>query len=315
MDRRDFLKTLAVTGVAFSLKMSDGMGLLAQTTKSAAGNQAVDLVAVMGGEPDIMFRRAIAEMGGMGKFVKSGQKVCIKPNIGWDKTPELAANTNPKLVAEIVKQCLAAGAKEVVVFDHTCDEWTKCYKNSGIEAAAKKAGAKVLPGNDEAYYKKEISLPKGKSLKSAKIHSAILDSDVWINVPILKHHGGANMSIAMKNHMGIVWNRRVFHVKNLQQCIADICTLDKKAVLNVVDGYRLLTNNGPQGKSEGDVVLAKALFISQDIVAVDTAAVKFFNSSQKHNIPLDHVGHISLGQEQKLGTMNIDKLNVKRIKL
>ena len=312
MDRRDFLKAAAVTGVAFSLKMSGGMDILAQSVKSSTTDKTVDLVAVMGGEPEEMFRKAIAEVGGMGNFVKKGQKVCVKPNIGWDKKPELAANTNPKLVAEIVKQALAAGASEVVVFDHTCDEWKKCYKNSGIEAAAKAAGAKVLPADDETYYR-EVKLPKGKSLKSAKIHKAILDCDVWFNVPVLKHHGGANMSLSMKNLMGIVWDRKIFHIRNLQQCIADSCTLDKKPILNIIDGYRMLKQNGPQGKTEADVVLAKALFLSQDTVAVDTAATKFFN--QTRNMPLEHVGHLALGQELKLGSMDIDKMNVKKIRM
>jgi uncharacterized protein (DUF362 family) len=312
MDRRDFLKVIAAAGVAFSLKLSDGMEIFAQSIKNSSSGQTADLVAIMGGEPEIMFRRAITEIGGMGKFVKKGCKVCVKPNIGWDKTPEFAANTNPKLVAEIVEQALAAGASEVTVFDHTCDEWKKCYKNSGIEQAAKKAGAKILPGNDEGYYH-EVPLPKGKTLKNTKVHSAILDCDVWINVPVLKHHGGANMSLAMKNHMGIIWDRRIFHNLNLQQCIADVCTLNKKPVLNVIDGYRLLKQNGPQGKTEMDVVLAKALFISQDIVAVDTAATKFFNNTR--NMPLEDVGHLSYGEVHKLGTMNLEKIGIKRIKL
>jgi uncharacterized protein (DUF362 family) len=312
MDRRDFLKVLAVTGAAFTLKMSDGLELFAQNVKTTSNGKAVDVVAVLGGEPEVMLRKALAEIGGIGKFVKKGQKVCIKPNIGWDKTPELAANTNPKLVAELVKQVLDAGAKEVIVFDHTCDEWTKCYKNSGIEAAAKGAGAKVVPGNDESYYR-DVALPQGKSLSKTKIHSSILDSDVWINVPILKHHGGANMSLSMKNHMGICWDRRIFHSKNLQQCIADLCTLDKKPVLNIIDGYRLLKQNGPQGKSTTDVVIAKALFMSSDIVAVDTAATKFFNTIK--TMPLEHVGHLADGEELKLGTMDLDKINIKRIKL
>lgn len=145
MDRRDFLKTLAVTGAVMTVQRSEAMDILAQKLTNAGGGK-VDLVAVMGGEPEAMFRRAITEMGGMKQFIKPGQKVVVKPNIGWDKVPELAGNTNPKLVAEIVKQCLAAGAKEVTVFDHTCDDWQKCYKNSGIEEAAKAAGAKVMPG-------------------------------------------------------------------------------------------------------------------------------------------------------------------------
>ena len=178
----------------------------------------------------------------MKQFIKPGQKVVVKPNIGWDKVPELAGNTNPKLITEIIKQCFAAGAKEVTVFDHTCDDWQKCYKNSGIEAAAKEAGAKVMPAHLESYYK-PVDLPKGQKMKKAKIHEAILNCDVWINVPILKNHGGANLTISMKNHMGIVWDRGFFHQNDLQQCIADICTLEKKAVLNVVDAYRIMKTN------------------------------------------------------------------------
>lgn len=324
MDRRDFLKAIALTGAALTIKSSKAMDVLTQSLDPMAGQgnaasavssaaaSKVDLVAVMGGEPVAMFRKAIAEMGGMKQFVKRGQKVCVKPNIGWDKAPELAGNTNPDLVAEIIKQCFAAGAKEVTVFDHTCDDWVKCYKNSGIEAAAKKAGAKVMPAHQESYYR-SVALPAGKSLKSAKIHQAILDSDVWINVPILKNHGGANLTISMKNHMGIVWDRGAFHRLGLQQCIADICTLPKKPALNVVDAYRVLKTNGPRGRSASDVVLAKGLFLSRDIVAADTAAAKFFN--QIRTMPIDDVSHIGKAQALRLGTMNLDKLNMKKLKM
>ena len=311
MDRRDFLKTLAVAGAAVTVQHSEAMDVLAQTFTNAGGGKA-DLVAVMGGEPDMMFRRAIEEMGGMKAFIKPGQKVVVKPNIGWDKIPSLAGNTNPKLVTEIIKQCFAAGAKEVTVFDHTCDDWQKCYKNSGIEAAAKAAGAKVMPAHLESY-DRTVSLPQGKKLKSTKVHEAILNSDVWINVPILKNHGGANLTISMKNHMGIVWDRGFFHQNDLQQCIADICTLQKKAVLNVVDAYRVMKTNGPRGRSESDVVLTKGLFISKDIVAVDTAAAKFFN--QVRDMPLETVSHLANGEALKIGTMDLDKLNIKRIKI
>lgn len=312
MERKFFLKTVALTGIATTLKIVDGLELLAQSSKASASSKGYDLVAVMGGEPDIMFRRAIAEMGGIGKYVKPGNKVTIKPNIGWDRVPELAANTNPVLVSEIIKQCLKAGAKEVIVFDHTCDDWRKCYKNSGIEDAVIAAGGKMLPGHDESYYR-TVNLPNAVNLKSTKIHQAILDADVWINVPILKNHGGAKMSISMKNLMGIVWDRRYFHSHNLQQCIADCSTLDKKPILNVVDAYRLMKSNGPQGKSETDVVVSKGLFISTDIVAVDTAATKFFN--QVSEMPLELVEHIGKGESLKLGTTQLDKLKIKRIKI
>ncbi|SHF55879.1 Uncharacterized conserved protein, DUF362 family [Bacteroides faecichinchillae] len=311
MDRRDFFKAVAITGAAFTIQRSEAMEVLTQTINAPKGGKP-DLVAVMGGEPEEMFRRAIKELGGMKQFIKPGQKVVVKPNIGWDKVPELAGNTNPKLVAEIIKQCFAAGAKEVTVFDHTCDDWQKCYKNSGIEAVVKNTGAKIMPAHLESYYK-QIDLPNGVNMKKAKVHEAIVNCDAWINVPILKNHGGANLTISMKNHMGIVWDRGFFHQHDLQQCIADICTMEKKAVLNVVDAYRIMKTNGPRGRSESDVVLAKGLFISPDIVAVDTAAAKFFN--QVRDMPLDTVGHLSKGEALKVGTMDIDKLNVKRIKM
>lgn len=310
MDRRDFIRTVAVTGAAVSVYRVDAMDVFTQ--KLHAPGDDVDLVAVMGGEPEAMFRSGIEKLGGIQRFVKQGQKVVIKPNIGWDRTPELAGNANPLLVAEIVKQCFAAGAKEVKVFDHTCDEWTKCYANSGIKAAAEAAGAQMVPAHLESYYR-TVKLPQGKKLVETQIHEAILDADAWINVPVLKHHGGAHLSISMKNLMGIVWNRQYFHSHDLQQCIADICTLENKPVLNVVDAYRLMQSNGPQGRTLADVVVTKAQFLSQDIVAVDTAAAKFFN--QVKEMPLEKVGHLANGQAMKLGTMNLESLNVQRIRL
>jgi uncharacterized protein (DUF362 family) len=313
MERRFFLKAVALTGVASTLKMKDGLEVLAQNTNAAAGPRgAYDLVAVMGGEPVQMFRRAIAEMGGMGRYVRPGNRVTIKPNIAWDRAPELAANTNPELVAEIVRQCLKAGAKEVLVFDHSCDDWRKCYKNSGIEDAVNAAGGKMVPAHEESYYR-ETSFPHSVNLKSAKVHQAILDSDVWINVPILKNHGGAKMTISMKNLMGIVWDRRFFHNHDLQQCIADCSTIAKRPVLNVVDAYRLMKSNGPQGKSLADVVTTKGLFLSTDIIAADTAATKFFN--QASAMDLASVGHIGKGEALGLGTTHLEKLRVKRIKV
>lgn len=314
MDRRNFLRAIALTGAALTtVKDAEAMSILTQSFNSNNANAAkYDLVAILGGEPEAMFKKAIAEMGGIKNFIKKGDKVCVKPNIGWDQPVEMAANTNPKLIAEIVKQCFEAGAKEVTVFDHTCDDWRKCYQNSGIEAAAKAAGAKVVPAHQESYYK-TVSIPQGRSLKTAKIHEAIIDSDKWINVPCLKNHGGAQLTISMKNYMGIVWDRGYFHANDLQQCIADVCTYEKRPILNVVDAYRIMKTSGPRGKSASDVVVAKGLFISQDIVAADTAAANFFN--QAREMPLDKVKHLANAQALGLGTMDLEKLNIRRLKM
>lgn len=305
MERKEFLKTLALGGAAASIDLCSSDSLIAE--------ESCDLVAVMGGEPATMIRAGMAPLGGMERFIKKGDTVVLKPNIGWDKTPELAGNTNPDLMGEIVKMCLEAGAKEVQVFDHTCDTlWRKCYQNSGIEAAVEAAGGRMLQGNDESYYQ-DVSLPKAKNLKTTKIHKAILDCDVWFNIPILKNHGGAKMTLAMKNLMGIVWDRRYFHSHNLHQCIADICTFEKKPALNIIDAYRVMKSNGPRGKSTADVVDAKSLFIGMDPVALDTAAVKFFNMIEPMSISA--VGNIAFGEELDLGTSDLSSLKIKRIKL
>jgi len=311
MKRRDFFKKGIFAGVAASaLKFDKLQASLANNEITV--EKAPDMVAVMGGEPDVMLDKALAALGGIGKFIKKGQSVVVKPNIGWDRKPEYAANTNPILVGALVKKCLAAGASKVIVFDHTCDNWQKAYKSSGIEDAVKKAGGTMIPGNDERYYK-DVALPRGINLKNTKIHEALLAADVWINVPILKNHGGAKMTIAMKNYMGIVWDRGFFHSNDLQQCIADSCTWEKKPVLNIVDAYRVMRRNGPQGKSVDDVSTLKTLIIASDIVAADTAAVQFFNQVEK--MPLEQVGHIGKGEAHQLGTTNLEKLNIKRIRI
>ncbi len=307
--RKEFLQTLAAAGTAAAFSSIGAVDLMAQ---EASSDNVYNLVAVMGGEPEDMFNMAIEQMGGMKRFVKPGMKVTIKPNIGWDKTPELSANTNPKLVSAIIKACQAAGAKEITLFDHTCDEWRRCYQSSGIEKAAKDLGANIVPGNDENYYR-EIQLPRAKSMKTAMVHQAILDSDVWINCPVMKNHSGARMTLCMKNHMGLVWDRRFMHTHDLQQCIADICTLKPAAVLNIVDAYRAMLTNGPRGRSLNDVVNPKALIMGTDIVAVDTLATKFFG--QYINMPLNEVGHLAHGEELGLGTMNPDPASIKRINL
>ena len=310
MERRDFLKTTLLGTLAGVLGSSATHSVEGQTVTGVS--QKKPLVAVMGGEPVEMLNKALEALGGIEKYIKKGQKVVRKPNIAWDKTPEEAANTTPSLVAEVVKKCLAAGASQVVVFDHTCDNWKATYVRSGIEEAARKAGAKVVAADLESYYE-EVTLPSAVKLKKTKIHKELIACDVWINMPILKNHGGAKMSVSMKNYMGIVYDREYFHSNDLQQCIADVCTWEKRPVLNIVDAYRIMFQNGPRGKSAGDTALVKSLIISPDIVAADTAAIKLFN--QVKTMSIDQVGHIGKGESMGLGTTDLQKLDVKQLKV
>ncbi|MBB3186759.1 DUF362 domain-containing protein [Microbacter margulisiae] len=310
MKRRDFLLTAAMTGVASTLRF-DKLEAALKNNRIAVSSTP-DLVAVMGGEPAIMLDRALAKFGGISAFVKKGQTVVLKPNIGWDKTPELAANTNPALVGAMVHQCYSAGAKRVEVFDHTCNQWDRCYVDSGIKGAVEAAGGIMVPANDQSFFR-TVSIPQGKKLKQTAIHKSLLDCDVWFNMPILKNHGGAKMTISMKNYMGVVWDREHFHKTDLQQCIADICTFHKRPALNIVDAYRIMFKNGPQGKSVADTALLKTLIVSPDIIAADAASVRFFNQVQKMDI--SEVEHIGMGQALHLGTDDLNKLRIDRIKI
>jgi uncharacterized protein (DUF362 family) len=305
MKRRDFIRKGIGAGIAAGSFATAGS--YSKLWGGISMIQNHDLVAVKGGEPGAMFDRAIQSMGGMEKYVKKGQKVVIKPNIGWDAVPERASNTNPQLVGRIVEHCLAAGAKDVFVFDHTINEWRRCYKNSGIEKATKDAGGIIVDGNSVGRYH-EVDIPGGRSLNKALVHELILESDVFINVPVLKHHGGAGLCVSMKNLMGAVWDRQYWHANNLHQCIADFTTAVKPD-LNVVDGYKVLMRNGPRGVSVADVETRKFQIISSDMVAADTAATKFLakNPSQ--------IGHIRIASEMELGEMDLSKLNIDRIQL
>ena len=267
-----------------------------------------DLVAVKNGTPEAMFKKAIELMGGMNLFVKKGQTVAVKPNIGFPRVPEVGATTNPLLVKAIVESCYAAGAKRVYVFDNvvtaTSGNARNCYSLSGIEQAAKAAGGIVVPMDDFSYRK--VTIPGGKTLKTAEVHNLILDSDVFINVPVLKHHSSTHLSIAMKNLMGVVKNRMEYHLTGLDQCIADFC-LYRKPDLNIVDAYRVLMSNGPSGPSNpqyANVQMKKTLLISKDIVAIDAAAAKIFGKEP------EDIGYIKIAHAQKTGNMNLKELKI-----
>jgi uncharacterized protein (DUF362 family) len=303
--RRDFLKTsLALAAAASAGRLTRAF---AADAPSAAAAPRTILAAIRDGSRTAMLDRALAELGGLSRFVQPGQTVLIKPNIGWDVAPDLGANTHPELVGHLVKLCRDAGAKSVSVFDHTCDQWQKCYANSGIEAAVKEAGGILVTGDDQSLYR-PVEIPRGVKLKSAQVHALVLDSDVFINVPVLKHHSGSLMTGAAKNLMGVVWDRRFYHRNDLHQCIADFLTF-KTPTLNIMDAYHPMVRNGPRGRAAEDVVELRSLLASTDIVAIDTAAARLLNQEPAN------IRHIGLGAAHGVGTANLEAVDIRRIKL
>ncbi|GMO30985.1 MAG: DUF362 domain-containing protein [Termitinemataceae bacterium] len=302
MDRREFLKKSAALGFGAGLFfMPKGLrsGLAAQESKYP------DLIALKGGTPRTMFERGIKELGGIGRFVKSGQTVVIKPNMSFDLEPQYAANTSPELVAAVVKQCKDAGARRILILDHSLAHWERAGKTNGILEAAKNAGAVYAQAEKEGYYH-TVPVNGGKRLKEVAVHEALMEADVFINIPVLKHHGGAGVSGSIKNLMGCVWDRRIYHSSGLQTCIADFLYV-KKPHLNIVDAYRVLTRNGPGGGNLADVNQMGSMIISPDVVAADSAAFALVGRTQ------GQVEYVRIASEAGLGQMDLSKLNISRL--
>jgi uncharacterized protein (DUF362 family) len=262
MDRRTFLKGTAASLVAGSLL---GRQALAGSGSTVAVAEGGDYAAIT--------RRAVAALGGMGAFVKRGDVVVLKPNMGWDRAPEFAANTHPLVVRALAEECLAAGARRVKVFDHTCNDPRRCYINSGIQLALKgMKGVEVKQIEPERFRK---VLLNGQFLKEWELYDEALNANVFINVPIAKHHGLSRLTLGLKNIMGVMGGNRGYTHRNLEVALADVNRV-LKSHLTVIDATRILTAHGPQGGSLADVRVLNTIVASRDIVAADAYATTLF---------------------------------------
>ena len=302
MKRRDFLKAGAGFGAAaFAFgpqHLLDSLG----TEQEKLPHIAV----ARNGSPSAMVRRAVGAVGGMASFVSKGDVVVIKPNIGWDRTPQQAANTHPDVVAETIRLCYEAGAKKVTVFDRPCNDARRCYLHSGIEKAVEEAGGEMRHVVKARF--KKVPIPKGKVLKSWEFYKDALDCDAFINVPVAKHHSLTRLSLGIKNIMGVIGGDRGEIHNGIHQKLADLCTV-LKPDLTVVDATRILVANGPQGGSLSDVRTTNTVVVSTDMVAVDAYAATLF-----HLRGAD-IEYVSRCHRMGLGEMDLTQLHVKEIDL
>jgi len=286
MKRRIFLKSTS-TGIALSLL--PGLTSFADPLLAKP-----EIVKIINDSPAILTRTAVEKLGGMQRFITNGDRVVVKPNIGWDRSPAQAANTNPEVVAEVIKMCLEAEAKDVQVFDNTCNTAKRCYHNSGIAQAAKDAGAKVSFIIDKFFTK--VTITDGKLLKSWEFYRPALDADKYINVPVLKHHGLSSITVGFKNIMGVIGGNRGSIHRDFDIKIVDLNTVIKPA-LTIVDATKVLKRNGPTGGSLGDVEEKRLVIAGLDPVAVDTAAADVFGVN-----PMQ-LGMLHEAQARGLGSM------------
>lgn len=262
MDRRDFLRILCLSPIFYQWLLKN---LAAAEGPVVAVAEGVDHARIT--------RNAIAALGGMARFVKPGATVVVKPNMGWDRSAEFGANTSPVVVRTVVEECLKAGAKKVKVFDRTCNDARRCYVNSGIEPALKGMKNVEVKHLEEERYKM-VTL-NGKALKEWELYGEALAADVYINVPVAKHHGLSRLTLGMKNVMGIMGGNRGSIHKHLDVALADVNAVFKPH-LTIIDATRVLTAHGPQGGDLKDVKVLNKVLASTDIVAIDAYATTLF---------------------------------------
>jgi len=298
LDRRTFVKATLAAAAVGSVPVLD---LLAMPALAAG---MPPLAVRKGTEIPKLVRDTLGALGGMQAFVKPGQVVVVKPNIGWDRTVELAANTHPEVVRTLVELCLEAGAKKVRLFDRTCNDPRRCYTQSGIAAAVAnlKSDRVELEHMDPRGYR-EVAIKGGRFFDKWEFYQPALEADVFINVPIAKHHSISRLTLAMKNLMGVIGGSRGKLHTDIAESLADINSVLPSS-LTVIDATRILVANGPQGGRLEDVRRFDTLIASPDIVAADAYAATLFD------LKPEEVPSIVAGARRGLGIMDLKRVRM-----
>jgi uncharacterized protein (DUF362 family) len=260
-----------------------------------------DLAVTQGDDPAQLVRQALDKLGGVRRFVSRSDIVLVKPNIGWDRTPEQAANTNPLLVAEIVRQCWSAGAKKVIVTDVSCNEPRRCFQRSGIADAARHEGAEVILPEPTRF--KDVDL-QGEILHDWPVFEPFLHADKIINVPIAKHHSLCGTTLGMKNWYGILGGPRHQLHQKIHESLVDLADF-MRPTLTIMDCYRVLMRNGPTGGNLEDVVFKKTVVAGTDPVALDAYVAKAY-----WNLEVSALPYLQIAAKRGLGTYEFEKIRI-----
>jgi len=312
MNRREMLQLLGLAGVAAIAGCTGRRGAQTDATQKPLDTaraehfqkvQSTVAVASRGSARE-MVERALRPLGGIEKFVRSGDTVVLKPNAAWLRTPEQAANTNPEVVAAVIELCKAAGAKRILIAEHTCDNpATVCFEMSGIRKVADATGAIIVNANAEGMYR-PVSIPNARVLHQTEVVRDVLEADCFINLPVAKDHSATRVTLGLKNLMGIVWDRQSWHVQGVHECIGDFA-LAVKPHLTIVDATRILVTRGPKGP--GDVKYPNQIIAGVDPVAVDAFATTLFG------LKPDDIGYIMHAHRLGVGEARLNRLNITRV--
>jgi uncharacterized protein (DUF362 family) len=311
MDRRDFLR---LTGVGIAGAFLAGLReplasgkALASTGHLAPAKEVAYPTFVVAHGPAVSrnFSSALAAVGGISKFISKGDIVVVKPNIGWDRVPKQAANTDPDLVYSVVEACYEAGAKKVKVFDKSCDDPRRCYVRSGIADSARKAGAEVKFVDERKF--KQVDM-KGAVLSNWPVYSEVLECDKIINVPVAKQHSMCRLTMSIKNWMGVIGEPRGKLHQQMDLSLADLARFFKPT-LTVLDATRILVANGPTGGSLKDVRTLNTVVVGTDQVAIDSYGSTFFG------LKGTDLGYLVTAAKAKIGEVELKKVRFSSIEV
>jgi len=290
------------------MKISAGAALATLMPRSlfGASNANGPVIGVAQGDRSKLVVTAIDLLGGIDRFVKSGDVVCIKPNLSFASNTDCGATTSPDIVKQMVQLCLNAGASRIFVVDHTIQDATLCVERSRIEEAIidKKVSLVTLQ-QERQYY--EIDVPAGTELNTIQVAKIVRDADLLINMPTAKTHSATGVSLGIKGLMGLIWDRGHLHRVNLHRAIAELATVIKPG-LTVVDATRALTSGGPGGPGK-TVTLNKGV-AGTDLVAVDSYTVglaQWYKKSWTGN----QVKYIRAAADLGLGEINTSNMQIK----
>jgi uncharacterized protein (DUF362 family) len=278
--------------------------------RAFAGAGDPDIVDVSGGDCQKMIAAVFANLGGIGKFVKKGDFVVIKPNAAFANPPEWGTTTHPQTVVALAKACLDAKAKGVLIIEYPQAKGEVCLKRCGLtEAMGAVPAAKIKLLTGAADFQK-MDVKGGVSLKSTEVAKALLSADVFFNVAAAKAHNQAGVSFGLKNHMGLVFDRQIFHTGlDLHQAVADLGRIITPK-LTIIDGTRALLTNGPAGP--GETATPGRIVAGRQIASVDAYGLTLAKFNNKSMTPAD-VKHIELAGKAGLGEVDVAKLKVKKV--
>jgi uncharacterized protein (DUF362 family) len=306
LDRRSFLKAGVMVGLTPLVSRNLFAGLFSEKGSLAAVAGSPEVAVVKGVDYYKATLKALDMLGGMKQFVSKNATVGLLINSRYDKPGTFV---KPEISLAVLKMCFDAGAKAVYTIEGVSSKyWSRSELSKKFEEEIKS----IKPGNEQFT---EVEIPKGVSLKKAEIVRAYMDSDVLINLPIVKDHEGIRTTGSLKNIMGATSHttNRYFHLGNgakgyyddvqfLSQCIAD-ANLLRKTTLCVMDATEFITTNGPFGP--GKVAKVQKVIAGADPVAVDSVGASLLGLN-----PNDIV-KIRLAYEHGLGQMDKAKMNIK----